>query len=248
MNIVLTFIFIATSFLGFSQKIQTITFPSNDGLVLTADLYMSHNKSAPFIILFHQAQWSRGEYQEIAPKLNIMGFNCLAVDLRSGGEVNGVKNQSFIQAQERMIPTKYVDALPDIESAVNYALKYYAEGKVIIWGSSYSSALVLKFAGDNIDIVDAVLSFSPGEYFSSQGKSKQWIAESATNITQPVFITSARSEKLSWWGIFEAIKSEQKEYFLPTTAGNHGSRALWDKFGDSVYYWEAVENYLNKLK
>jgi len=248
MNIVLTFIFIATSFLGFSQKIQTITFPSKDGLVLTADLYMSHNKSAPFIILFHQAQWSRGEYQEIAPKLNIIGFNCLAVDLRSGGEVNGVKNQSFIQAQERMIPTKYVDALPDIESAVNYALKYYAEGKVIIWGSSYSSALVLKFAGDNIDIVDAVLSFSPGEYFSSQGKSKQWIAESATNITQPVFITSARSEKLSWWGIFEAIKSEQKEYFLPTTAGNHGSRALWDKFGDSVYYWEAVENYLNKLK
>jgi len=248
MNIVITGILLFTSFLGFSQNIQTITFPSKDGLVLTADLYMLHEKSAPFIILFHQAQWSRGEYQEIAPQLNILGFNCLAVDLRSGGEVNGVKNQSFIQAQERMISTKYIDALPDIESAVEYALKYYVDGKIIIWGSSYSSALVLKYAGDNVDKVDAVLSFSPGEYFSSQGKSKQWITESATNITQPVFITSARGEKATWWGIFEAIKTENKEYFLPTSAGNHGSRALWDKFGDSVYYWDAVENFLNKLK
>lgn len=237
-----------SNFFADTQEAKTITFPSKDGLTITADLYILHDKTAPFIVLFHQAQWSRGEYEEIAPRLNMMGFNCMAVDLRSGGTVNGVRNETFIEAQESMKPTKYVDAYRDIESAMEYAKKYYAQGKLIIWGSSYSSALVLKYAGDNPEKVDAVLSFSPGEYFASQGKSKEWITESAMHITKPVFITSARSEKSSWWGIFAAIQSDKKEYFLPTTAGNHGSRALWSKFGDSVYYWEAVENFLNKLK
>ena len=50
---------------------QKITFPSADGLVITADLYLQNrNKEVPFVVLFHQAGWSRGEYLEIAPKLN----------------------------------------------------------------------------------------------------------------------------------------------------------------------------------
>lgn len=246
-----TYLFIAILLIPLtvaSQDVQTIKFPSSDGLELTADLYMTDDNSAPFIVLFHQARWSRGEYQEIAPKLNLLGFNCLAVDLRSGGEVNGIKNESFEKAQRAMKPTKYVNSYPDMEASIAYAIKYYTKGKVIIWGSSYSSALVLKYAGDNTDKVDAVLSFSPGEYFASQGKSKKWITESASKIIMPVFITSAKGEKSSWSGIFEAIPTEQKEYFLPTTAGNHGSRAMWSKFGDSVFYWNAVENFLNKLK
>ena len=34
-----------------------------------ADLYAPHPATAPLVILFHQAGWSRGEYEEIAPKL-----------------------------------------------------------------------------------------------------------------------------------------------------------------------------------
>ncbi len=233
--------------LTFSQQSKTIQFESGDGLMLTADVYMPHPKTAPFIVLFHQARWSRGEYLEIAPKLNLMGFNCMAVDLRSGGQVNGVKNQSFIEAQKKMKPTEYVDAYPDIDAAVTYVKEYYAKGALIIWGSSYSSALVLKYTGDHPNKVAGVLSFSPGEYFHSQGKSNTWITESAAHITQPVFITSAKGEKSSWQGIFEAIPSKHKTSFLPTTAGNHGARALWSKFGDSVYYWNAVEQFLTQF-
>lgn len=234
--------------LAISQNKQTVKFPSSDGLELTADVYLEHEKSAPLIILFHQARWSRGEYLEIAPKLTMLGFNCIAVDLRSGGGVNDVKNESFIQAQQVMKPTKYVNSYPDIVAAIEYAKKYYAEGNLIIWGSSYSAALVLKYAGESTNNVNGVLSFSPGEYFSSQGKSKTWITESASKIDIPVFITSAKGEKSSWSSIFAAIPSEQKVSFLPATAGNHGSRALWSKFGDSVYYWDAVEKFLNTLK
>jgi dienelactone hydrolase len=242
------FIIIASIFSLIVQEKKQITFPANDGIQLTADVYMAHERSAPLIVLFHQAKWSRGEYQEIAPKLNRLGYNCIAVDLRSGGEVNGIENLSVKEAEKAMKQTRYIDAYPDIDAAMIYAREYFAEGKLIIWGSSYSSALTLRYAGDNPDAIDGALAFSPGEYFKSQGKSGTYITEAAALITKPVFITSAKGEKNSWWKIYEAIPGDQKQYFLPESAGNHGSRALWDKFGDSIKYWVAVEKFLESIE
>jgi len=231
--------------LGLSEKIK---FKATDGLEVTGELYMSHEKTVPFIILFHQAGWSRGEYMEIAPKLNKMGFNCLAVDLRSGGAVNGVKNLTNQNAMDAGKSTSYIDAIADMLGAIDYVKENHAQGKLIIWGSSYSSALALKLTGDHNDIIDAVLAFAPGEYFSNLGKSKTYITTSAKNINQPVFITSSKNEKDKWWGIYQSIPAGNKSYYLPTTPGNHGSRALWEKFPDSSGYWEAVTKFLNSLK
>jgi len=224
-----------------------VTFKAPDGVSVVADLYILHADTVPFIVLFHQAGWSRGEYLEIAPKLNQLGFNCMAVDLRSGKKVNGVENKTNINARKLMKETKYADALPDIAAAVAHAKSYLGKGKLIIWGSSYSAALVLKFAGENPQKIDGVLAFSPGEYFKSMGKPGDWIQSSASNIQCPTFITSSRVEKNSWWKIYEAIVVKTKTYFLPTGSGNHGSRALWLKFPDNKGYWQAVEQFLNNF-
>lgn len=233
---------------GYCTAMETITFKASDGITITADLYMAHDNTVPFIVLFHQANWSRGEYLEIAPKLNAMGFNCMAVDLRSGGGINGIPNKTKVEATKAMKGTNYVDALVDMQAAIAFAIENFAGGKLIIWGSSYSSALVLKMAGDNPDQIDGALAFAPGEYFSNLGKSKEYVTTSARNIQQPIFITSAKGEKNNWWRIYEAIPSADKQYYLPTTTGNHGSRALWEKFGDSKGYWEAVTSFLESLK
>ncbi len=229
------------------NKAETIYFPSSDGVQIAAELYMVHAKTAPFIVLFHQANWSRGEYSEIAPKLNELGYNCMAVDLRSGGRINDVQNITRQNALKAMKDTQYIHSLPDMKAAVTYATKNLSQGKVIIWGSSYSSALALKLAGDMPEQVDAVLAFSPGEYFTSQGKPRNFIASGAMKISQPAFVTSARDEKNNWWGIYVAIPSDKKRYFLPKTAGNHGARALWSKFSDSRDYWDAVEEFLKSI-
>ncbi len=232
------------------QAKETITFPSTDGLQITADTYIGETeKNLSLIVLFHQAGWSRGEYLEIAPKLNKLGFNVLAVDLRSGKAVNGVTNQTAKRARQAGKGTRYIDALPDMESALLYARKLAGkDSKIIAWGSSYSSALVLQLVGDKPELADAVLSFSPGEYFKKSGKPKDWISRSAKPLSIPVFITSAKSEKGRWLAIFKSIKSKKKVSFVPRTNGNHGSRALWDKFGDSKEYWLAVTQFLNGLK
>ena len=226
---------------------ETITFPSKDGLTITADTYITNpDNKTPFIVLFHQAGWSRGEYNEIAPKLNKLGFNCMAVDQRSGGSVNGIHNETTALAQKEGKPINYTDAEQDIVASLEYARKNFADGKLIAWGSSYSAALVLKVAGDQPNLVDGVVSFAPGEYFKRLGKSPTWIQESAKNITAPVFITSAQSEYNNWAPIYGVINTDTKTYYLPKTKGNHGSRALWDKFFDSPGYWKAVTEFLNK--
>lgn len=239
------FIVLAFLLIPFQDEVKKIEFPSKDGIQITADVYAPHDQSAPFIVLFHQAGWSRGEYLEIAPKLNALGFNCMAVDLRSGGSINGIDNETHKRAKEAGLPTKYVNTYQDIEAAIAYAKEKLAKGKLIILGSSYSSALVLAYAGEHQD-VDGVLSFSPGEYFSGQGKSNTYITDAAAKIEIPVFITSAKGEKKSWSGIYDAIPSEQKIYFLPETEGRHGSRALWSKFDDSEDYWNAVNAFLEE--
>jgi len=205
---------------------ETQEFASGDGLTITADLYIvNQNKGTPFIVLCHQAGWSRGEYRQIAPKLNALGFNCMAIDQRSGGAINGVKNETHLKAKAANQKTD----------------------KVILWGSSYSSALALRIAGEHPDLLDGVLAFAPGEYFRQSGKPANWIETSAKKIADPAFITSAKKETGSWKDIFEAIPGDAKAQFVPKTAGNHGSRALWEKFDDHTDYWNSVTAFLGQF-
>lgn len=221
---------------------ETVEYPSNDGLIISADFYKTEG-SKNYIILFHQAGWSRGEYNEIAPWLVQIGFNCVAVDLRSGNEVNGVNNLTNKRAVEKELPVNYIDALPDIAASVDYVKDKMNPSKILIWGSSYSSSLVLKYAGEHSNSINGVLSFSPGEYFGSGNL----ITTSARSIEVPVFITSAKNEEKNWRSIFDAIESNEKIFFLPKTKGNHGSRALWSKFDDHEAYRKEVHEFLKKV-
>ncbi len=221
---------------------KTITFPTEDGVTVTADLYLTDSKEAPFIILYHQAGYSRGEYINIAPKLNEMGFNCMAIDQRSGKEVNGIENETFKKASSLNKKTKYPDAIPDVETALKYVKNEMRASKIIIWGSSYSAALVLYLGSQFPDDIDGILSFSPGEYFTINGNE---IKSFTSKIICPVFITSAKDEHDYWKEMYETISSE-KSYFLPKTQGKHGSKALWEDSDENQNYWKAVVNFLKK--
>lgn len=226
---------------------EKIYFASKDGVRITADYYKVHADSVPLILLFHQAGWSRGEYIEIAPRLTQMGFNCMAVDLRSGKTVNNVDNETFLEAKRKMKDTNYLAAETDIISAVDFALNI-AGGKIILWGSSYSASLALKVAGQYQERVQGVMAFSPGEYFRSFGRPANFISESVSNLRIDTFITCAKREQEKCMIIFNDIPSESKVFFVPETDGNHGSSALWNIHFDSKAYWVAVESFLSTLK
>ena len=215
---------------------KTVEFESTDGLIITADHYHI-DKTKPIIVLCHQAGSSRGEYKEIAVTLNSLGFNCLAIDQRSGNAVNGVTNETNAKAVTAGKATGYNDSKQDVVSAVNWAKTYYNKN-VILWGSSYSSSLALIVAAEEIN-VEKVLAFSPGEYLSPTV-----VSTSISSLNKPAFLTSAKNEKTQTSLLFNVISSTNKTQFTPTGAGNHGSQALWTSRTDHAEYWVAVKTFL----
>lgn len=221
-------------------KMTTITFSSLDGLQVTADQYLV-NDTLPWMILCHQAGYSRGEYDESAKKFTRLGYNCLAIDQRSGETINDVKNETAERAEKANKGTEYLDAEQDITAALNFA---YDKNKkpVVLVGSSYSASLVLKIAAGNAK-VKAVVAFSPGEYFGRKLNLKQ----SITTLTCPVFLTSARDESAKVATIAAVIPATVKVQFTPVGSGRHGASALWTDNESRTEYWIALLEFMNKI-
>lgn len=224
---------------------KTIQIESTNGLTINADLYLLQDSTKPFIILFHQAGYSRGEYRPIAPRLNQLGYNCIAIDQRSGESVNDVINETAKSAKELSLKTDYISAFPDIEASLKYTHENFKPNKVIIWGSSYSASLVLIMASKYKKEINAVIAFSPGEYFTYEGK---MIKEYSKQISCPCFITSTKDESSSLTEIFNNINCTTKIMYVPEGKGKHGSSALWSNQSENEKYWKVLIEFLQQLK
>lgn len=220
---------------------KTITFPSHDGIIITADLY-EVDASAPVILLCHQARYSRGEYIETAKRLNKFGFNCLAIDQRSGKECNAVANATAEAAANKGKPGKYIDAKPDIIAAVEFLHQKFNR-RIILLGSSYSASLALIIAKEN-EKVCAVAAFSPGEYLGEQNP----VGKMIEGLNKPVYATSSLEESEAVTELMKDVVSSLKVQFIPTAQGIHGSRALWQSNSNNQEYWITLMAFLSKVK
>ena len=168
----------------------------------------------------------------------------MATDCRSGGEVNGIVNETARRADEagkRIRRGDFNKAYPDVVAALQYARANFADGPLIAWGSSYSASLVLRASAENEGLVDGTLSFAPNDRAKW---TRDWMMETAEKIKHPTFITSGRIEKKNWKWLSEKLPEDQLTSFLPQSPGQHGSRALWTKFKEHEDYWTAVEDFL----
>ena len=170
------------------------------------------------ILLFHQAGSNKAEYATIAPRLADAGYSTLALDQRSGGSMFGAANET---ASALKTEASFADAAQDLRAALGWA----ADKKlpVILWGSSYSSSLVLQLASEQPDKVAGVLAFSPGEYFGDGNPVRGW----ASGVKAPLFVTSSASadEIAAAKALVAASPSLNKRQFVPDH-GVHGSSTL----------------------
>jgi len=229
---------------GFGYAAETVSFAAADGVKVFADYYPAKSKSDPLVLLFHQAGSNRGEYATIAPVLVMQGFNALAIDQRSGGELWGRKNETVEHLGHG---TGYEEALPDLEAALVWAKASGHSGKLIVWGSSYSASLVFLLAAKHQQEVAALLAFSPGEYFSDSSS----VRHAAEALTLPIFVTSAKDadEIEEAKSILGAARSSLKVQFVPKVAGIHGASTLRsDRNPDgAAENWAAVKAFLGTV-
>lgn len=223
---------------------QTITFPSKDNLLITADLY-EVNSEYPYMLLCHQARFSRGEYKETALRFNKLGFNCLAIDLRSGWEINDIMNQTAAVARAKNISATFLDAQMDIEAAVDWLVTNRTNGaKIYAVGSSFSASLLIRIATTSASHrrLKALILFSPGEYFDYPVV----IKDEALKISMPVLYCSSKKEGPY---IKELVSDAKRvKQFVPDKEGEHGSKALWKSNPNNQEYWIAIIDFIEKLR
>lgn len=221
---------------------EKVFFIAEDGLQVTADLYQV-NPEKPYIILLHQAGYSRGEYKNTARKIVKFGYNCLAVDLRSGGEVNYIQNHTALVAVQKGYSTDYLSSQKDIEAAIKW-VKQRSEQPIVLFGSSFSASLSLLLAKDNPDI-DAVIAFSPGEFFEPEINIKTEIKD----LKKPVFVAASKREEPYIKEMFRFVPSTNKTIFVPEKGpGEHGSKSLWNSNPTSDEYWLALTMFFSKIR
>jgi len=196
--------------------IAPVSLRAADGLEISG-LYRGAPRAKAIILLFHQAGSSKAEYSTIAPRLVTAGFSTLAIDQRSGGSLFG-PNATAARLQHE---ATFLEAKADLVAALDWAKARHQP--VILWGSSYSAALVFEVAAEHPGQVNAVVAFSPGEYLGN-GNS---VARAAARIRVPIYVTSAsaRDEIEAARAILAASPSPIKTQFVPPN-GVHGASTL----------------------
>lgn len=213
---------------------ETVQFTAKDGLVITADHYINA-EDQPYILLFHEQESSRGEFDVIARKLCKMDYNCLAVDLRNGGSAHSVSNETAKRCREDRCLTGPEQVEMDMLAAIDYA--YTLSSKpVVLLGSSANGSLSLKLAKDH-KLVKAVVAFSPGEYFLPGVN----IRESITGMEKPAFVSSSLAEITYVDELASGIDSEHLTLFKPEMGqGARGTYALSTDTDNYSEYWLAL--------
>ena len=222
-------------------KMNTITFVSADGLTISADEYIFANNN-PYILLFHEQGSSRGEFHSIARRLSKMDYNCLAVDLRNGGNNNYVSNQTAKRCRESRCALGADDVELDMKAAIEYAFNQ-SNQPVILFGSGANGSLSLKLANEN-DNVKAVVALSPGEYFMPNITIQDTIA----NIKIPIFITSSLLEFPYVTQLVSDVDEQYVTLFKPKLGdGGRGTVSLTVENEHNSEYWFALLLFFKEL-
>jgi alpha-beta hydrolase superfamily lysophospholipase len=243
--IIFSFIFSFVQAQKSTFKSKEISFLSTDNTTIYGDLYKT-DKEATTILLFHQARSNaRGEYGEIAQKLVKKGYNVLAIDQRSGGQLYGSYNRTAVNITLTRI--NYCDVYPDLEKALELIISKGYTGKKIVWGSSYSGALAIQLANNRPDDIDGILAFSP----ASGGPMKACNPnEYFEKLEVPLLVLRPKKEM--------EVESAKKQYDLASKYGHqtytaengvHGSSMLVENRvkADVQKNWDVVLDFIDKV-
>jgi len=205
----------------------TITATTTDGITIFGEQYFADlDHSSPLILLFHQGRSNgRAEYGPLVDWLNLNGFRAIAWDQRSGGGLYGQNNRTENDLSDEA-EGGYCAASADLQAALDYVSTHGLARRVIVWGSSYSGALVFRLAAENADQVAGLISFSPS---SGNAVAECRASLSVKDVKAPLFVLRPASEMARLTSLQQKdILIENGAKFLTVENGIHGSSMLVD--------------------
>jgi pimeloyl-ACP methyl ester carboxylesterase len=236
---ILLFSFVSSSFNA--VRVRTITYIAADGLEITADDYVI-GPEKPYVLLLHEQGSSRGEFSTIARRICKLDYNCLAVDLRNGGNYKYKSNETV----KRLRGLQLDAGLRGIELDLLASIRYASEKSnlpVVLLGSGANGSLSLKTALSS-EHVRAVVALSPGEYFMPELK----IQDVISSLKKPVFITSSKAEFPYVSELASGMEKQFVTLFEPNRGpGDRGTRSLLSDYKFNDEYWFALMLFFKDL-
>lgn len=136
---------------------KIITLKTSDNFEIIGDYYATLAKNAPAAMLVHMMPATRESWKIFAKKLNEIGFQCLAIDLRGHGDSQGGPKGFQNFSDEEHQASAY-----DIKSAIDYFIKKGTTlEKISLIGASIGANLALQFQSRHPEIKSSAL-LSPG--------------------------------------------------------------------------------------
>ena len=223
---------------------EPVTLTAADGVKVFGTVWRAARSRPPVIVAFHQAGSSIAEYEPLAPRLVAAGFTVLAIDQRSGDGAFGGSNRTAAALGRE---ARYDEALPDLEAALAWGRAEAKGAPVVVWGSSYSAALVFLLVAAHPGEATALVAFSPGEYLGRQGA----VREAAARVRVPVYIDQASSgdEIAASAAILKAVPGADKQQLVSKAKAAHGSstlRADTNPAGSEAH-WQSVLKFLSRF-
>ncbi len=219
---------------------KEITFETADQRTVYADFYPAlEPNSEKVILMFHQANSNAGEYEGPALTAITLGYNCIALDQRAGGEMWGRTNRTTTKGGTG----EYMDAYKDMEAALDYCHTHNYT-TILVWGSSYSASLAFKLATED-STIKAVIAFSPGEYLEDPHIVKSW----AQKTTVPTFFACTEGELGDGrQDLFNALHTDKK-VLACFNGGVHGTSTLLPEKSEAAgKYMEQLKLFITGLK
>jgi len=223
-----------------------VVFHSSDNVRVYADIYWTDSASTTIIMGHQGGSNSRAEYKRIIPALIEQGFNVMTIDFRKGGQLYGKFNRTISHLE--FSDYSYCDAYFDLLAAMDYLDSSGVQTLKILWGSSFSGALVLKYSAEHErDDLLGILAFSPA---SGEPMGDCNSTEFLDQIPYPTLIIRPLKEsKIP--SVIEQLELADKYGHQTYVAQNgvHGA-SLLDSIrikGNTRQNWDVVKNFLKQL-
>lgn len=244
-----------------AKQDQLTTFKGYEGLDITAHISEPHTPRIGSIILIHGIAGNYRYYDRIVPRLNALGYQTIAINLRSHGKSAG--DFCTFGVKEHKDILRIIDTLQ---------VREQSSDNLAIWGHSLGGAVALQvLAHDDrvrygivestfADFSSVVMAYQE-DYLGFEFKSMAnylsdractvagFTAEEASpkniapQITQPILLVHGDVDQkidIKHGHInFEAIGSIDKRFHIVENAGHNN---VWKVGGED--YWEMASNFL----
>lgn len=132
---------------------ERITLKTSDNVILVGDY--AGKPGQPAVLMLHMMPSTRESWRAFSEKLNAVGFQTLAIDMRGHGESQGGPN-----GYKRFSDEEHQSSIHDVRAGIAF-LKSKNPSKIFIAGASIGANLALWYAAEDHDTASIIL-LSPG--------------------------------------------------------------------------------------